>query len=301
MWVNGKTSALRSARIERQPLRHAARRGGDGGVGVPRTLRIRGRARRCRRASGRGAGSRGSAPRRAARRDRPAGSALSATRTRMSPWARGDRGGHRLVVEAPPHRRHDEQRVSAWRGDEADLARRGRWAASGSARAPRRLSAATSTSDSIHVGSCQETTSPAGRRGPAALPPPARPRAQYSAKVSVRMSSSTAMSASGVASTRRSISSHSVRPCNMRPARRPAGSGDAVSLEERRSGRAAVSPAAGWASASRPGRPSRSRAPRGEVSGTVTIRRTSPAHGGAPAGASTTGEHGHRRRRSRSR
>ncbi len=93
--------------------------------------------------------------------------------------------------------------------------------------ASRRLSAATSTSDSIQVGSCHATTSPAPTPNWAS-PAAARSASdQYSAKVRVRMSSSTAISASGVASTRFSMSSQSVLPCSM-PAPFGTSSGRAV-------------------------------------------------------------------------
>src|SRR3954470_17846873 len=81
--------------------------------------------------------------------------------------------------------------------------------------APSRASAATSTIDSIHVGSSHDTlTSPLmpWDWSPAAAVSAAL---RYSRNVIVRPVSSTAMTASGDASARRSINSHNVLACNM--------------------------------------------------------------------------------------
>ena len=89
--------------------------------------------------------------------------------------------------------------------------------------APRRLIAATSTIDSSQVGSCQVITSPAPIPN-SAKPAAARSaRVLYSPNVISRPLSSTAMRASGVASARFSISSHSVRPSSISSPCSPVG------------------------------------------------------------------------------
>jgi hypothetical protein len=75
--------------------------------------------------------------------------------------------------------------------------------------------AATRTIDSNHVGSCHTTTSPGPMPRSLSAAATRSLRVANSAKVILRPLSSTAISASGVASTRLPMSSHSVRPSSI--------------------------------------------------------------------------------------